>query len=498
MSAALIRHRIRSRLANTVAAIATSLIMLAMTPPAIAQDMPSNDDLRALLFYFDASDTDSTNAELRRLQSQFPQWVPPADLSALRRSTASSPDLDPIYRRISSGDVTGARAAIATAQGSFPGWSPPADMLSLLRASEDQSALDAALAQGNLGAALDLVRGNAELLRCNRVNNAWRLAELQISTNNKTAALGTYGAVIGTCSSIRDVVATLDKARATATDSELSALVETARRRFPGEQAALDATANRLLGSDLRPTVANDPVATTQGSTAKPPVVVSAPRAAAVASRVTPPAAIIIARPMATVAAPTSARYASLPRSGDGRLQATRSAGKSGNFTTCTATSTRPRSLDVAYERAWCVYNLDRPMEALALFTAVASGGPDATVVRDARFGMALAYTKLGMTENAAKLAASTPFSPDQRRDVEAIILDQRGVRAYQRGDFKRAIAFFDGLEALQGTLRRDLSILRAYSYLNTGRRAEAHVLFTELNRELATEETRRGVAASQ
>lgn len=490
MSAALTRRAWRAAWSPLCQRVTVVLFVLMTAPPVWAQAAPGPDDLRALLYYFDASDTAATDAELRRLRAQFPQWSPPADLSALR-ATGSGPQLDPIYRRIASGDVAGARAAIAAAQGSFPGWSPPDDMTRLLRTSEDQLALDGVLAQGNLGQALDLVRNNPELLRCNRINNAWRLAELQTSGGNAAAALGTYRAVISTCPTFGDVTTTLEKARASASDAELSALLDVARKRFTGESAALNALGARLLGA-ATPTPPIQAEALPKTATSTP-----APAPAPVTRRPVEVPQSQSRVPMAA-APPVQTNMGALPRSGDGRLQGVRAAGKAGSFVDCVARSARPRSLDVAYERAWCVYNLDRSMEALALFGAVAAGMRDATVVRDARFGMALAYTKLGMTEDAARLSAATPFTDEQRRDVETIILDQRGVRAYRRKDFKRAIAFFDALETLQGTLRRDLAILRAYSYLELGQRGTAYDLFSALHRQLATDETRRGMAAAR
>ncbi len=472
--------------------VALALLMLLPAPLAWAQTAPGADDLRALLYYFDASDTAATDAELRRLRAQFPQWTPPADLSTLR-ATGGGPQLDQIYRRIEAGDVAGARAAIAAAQSSFPSWSPPDELQRLLRTTEDQIALDTTLSQGNLGQALDLIRANSELLRCNRINNAWRLAELQISAGNPAAALGTYRAVVATCPAFADVTSTLEKARLAASDAEFSVLLNAARQRFPNQAAALNALGAKLLNqSSVSPTAS--PTVPAAPTPAAPPKASAAPPTP---SRPAPAPAASVAVPMAVVP-PVATGLGVLARSGDGRLSAVRAAAKAGSFTDCVAKSVRPKSLEVAYERAWCVYNLDRTMEALALFGAVASGMRDATVVRDARFGMALAYTKLGMTEDAARLSAATPFTAEQRQDIEAIILDQRGVRAYQRQEFKRAIAFFDALEGLQGTLRRDLAILRAYSYLELGERGTAKGLFSALHRQLATDETRRGMAASQ
>lgn len=89
------------------------------------------------------------------------------------------------------------------------------------------------------------------------------------------------------------------------------------------------------------------------------------------------------------------------------------------------------------------------------------------------------------------------PTSPGKRLTIESIILNQRGVRAYERKDYHRAIAFLDAMEEM-GKLTRDLAILRAYAYLNLDKRTEAYRQFETLHRQLATQETRAGMAASR
>ena len=41
----------------------------------------------------------------------------------------------------------------------------------------------------------------------------------------------------------------------------------------------------------------------------------------------------------------------------------------------------------------------------------------------------ALSYLKRSMTEEASRVAAATDFTESQRKDVESIILDQRGIK---------------------------------------------------------------------
>ena len=88
-------------------------------------------------------------------------------------------------------------------------------------------------------------------------------------------------------------------------------------------------------------------------------------------------------------------------------------------------------------------------------------------------------------------------LTEEQRAEVESIVLDQRGVKAYRTGDYRQAIAYFDALKQLKGSLRRDLAILRAYALLNSDQRVKAKTEFKRLHSQLATAETRQGLNAA-
>jgi cellulose synthase operon protein C len=94
-------------------------------------------------------------------------------------------------------------------------------------------------------------------------------------------------------------------------------------------------------------------------------------------------------------------------------------------------------------------------------------------------------------------LAASTNFTPQQRLDTESIILDQRGVLAYKKRQYGKAIGYFDALEKISGHLRRDLAMLRGYAYLNSGDRSRAQAQFELLHNQLATDATRAALEAT-
>lgn len=438
------------------------------TDPSIAvtktATVPTAAELQALAFYVQQKDQPSVTAELRRLRAKFPGWVPPADLTKLS-ITQPSTEIDTIYRQIAAGQLAEARATIASTQAAYSGWTPAPDMLRLLETAEGQVKLDAALDAGNANEALTIAVNSDTLLRCDRINNAWRIAKAQENQQAATAAVATYTAIIGACSDFPAVVATLEKSDSVTTDAELTAFFDTVRAKFPDRTAELATVQAKLMAGrganpatiTISPDIKPKPRPVEKPAAPKPEVAAKAPEVAA--------------------NAPT--RAASPASSGPGCLAAT------------TGATSAPRLAD----RGWCAYNLDQPMVALAAFQA-AEAKLNGAQKRDARFGMALSYLKMNMTEEASRIAASTQLTQQQRVDTESIILDQRGVLAYKKQQYGKAIGYFNALEQVSGHLRRDLAILRGYAYLNSGNVSNAQLQFQTLNDQLATPESRRGLAA--
>ena len=470
------------------AALALACVAV-VSGPALGQGAaPTARDLEALNYYVGSNDATAAEAELRRLRAQFPQWQPPADLTTLRQ-TQPTAEIDRIYREMASGNLTGARKSISDTQTAFPSWTPPDDMVRLLETSEAQAAFDAAVRSGDGRQAVDIARRTPSLLRCDRVNNAWQLADMQRLLQDTTAAVQTYRGIINSCPNLPEVTATLQKADAVASAAQMTDLFAVARSRFGGSAAELAALEAQLQSGRGQSPVAAAPAPAAPRTPTVPGVTAPA--------RTTAPTAAAPARVATTALRGPAASTRGLPARGDGRLAQVRAAASSGAYSQCIALSNGARSVDVLYERAWCAYNLDRPLEALAGFRAAERGGLGGEVQRDARFGMALAFLAKSMTEEAARVAAATDLTQQQRIEVETIILDQRGTRAYDQKQYSRSIAFFDAYEDLTGTLRRDLAVLRAYAYLNNGDRVTARAQFQELNDQLATPETRNGLRAA-
>ncbi|MEO8242006.1 MAG: hypothetical protein ABI832_06805 [bacterium] len=447
--------------------------------------MPSEQDLQALNFYVQQADQASVDAELRRLRTQFPSWVPPDDLSRLA-VTQPSTEIDTIYRQIADGDLTGARDTIATTQSQYPAWVPPTDMIQLLETDEGQVKLDAALDAGNAAEALQIASSTDGLLRCDRVNNAWRIAKAQEAQQATAAALSTYTGILKACTAFADILATLEKSDAVTSNAELTDLFAVAQTRFPDNAAELTSLQDKLLaGRGEAPadiaiqtgTMATESVAPSQQLTAT--ALNIRPRA-----RPAPGTQKQPRKPSQPDPAPT--------RSTTG----TASQGRAVTPEQCLALTANATSPQTLAQRGWCAYNLDRPMEALGAFRT-AEPHLNAAQRRDARFGMALSYLKLNMTEDASRVAASTDFTRQQRVETESIILNQRGVLAYKQRQYGQSIGYFDALEQIKGSLPRDLAILRGYAYLNSGNRTKARQIFKALNDQLATAETRAALKAA-
>ncbi|EPX75657.1 hypothetical protein [Salipiger mucosus] len=470
---------------------ALALLLIAVAWPATAQD-PDRRDLQALRFYIEEDNQDAIQSELRRLQIQFPAWEPPADLSTLTQDISGAA-VDRIYQLIAEGNHQEAREAIAQTERDYPDWSPSADLLSTLSLAERQAAFDAAVTAGNRQAVIRIARSTPELLRCERVNNAWLLAEQYAAMNDPDAAFTVYRGVSNSCENPDILIATLEKAAAVASAGQIGDLADTMRSRVPAASQRFSTVENRLragLGASPR----NLP-----GSTRPTGAPSSEPQDAetTITADMRPKARpTTLGQPAVrpTVRAASKSRRRSDGASVSSRVA--RAAGV-GDWQTCLALTAKATQAALVSQRGWCAFNAGRPMQALRDFKVAAARGGTASLRRDSAYGMALTMMRLDMVNQAAAVAASTDFTRDQRLEIESEILDARGVAAFNRGEYGQAISYFNELERLTGTVRRDLALLRGYAYLNSGRRGKAVTEFRKLHNQLATPETRSALSTA-
>lgn len=476
--------------------LALFCIVVAWAFAANAQE-PDERDLQALRFYINENNEQAIQSELRRLQIQFPAWSPPEDLGALNQSV--SPDaISRIYQLIADADYAGARDAIAQTSNDYPNWSPPSEMLAAMSLAEAQTEFDEAIAAGNVQAVIRIARASPLLLSCERVNNAWLLAEQYMSLGDTASALIVYRGIVGSCSDPSVLTATLEKSAAVASPNDIADLADTIRTRVPSMAASLTAVENRLrAGMGATPRVVPGVPAT---GTATVSVDDTRPDLDLLSAEMRPSA-----RPSDLGKTPAkrestsagSASRSSGGSSGGGGTSRGASAAARGDWQGCLAATANSRSATDVSQRGWCAFNAGRPMQALRDFRAATANAGNATLRRDSAYGMALTMLRLKMVNEAASVAASTNFTSQQRLEVESQILDSRGVAAYQNGQYRRAIGFFDEYERLTGTVRRDLAMLRGYAYLNSGQKAKAVAEFRRLHDQLATPESRSALSTA-
>ncbi|MCC5962514.1 MAG: tetratricopeptide repeat protein [Rhodobacteraceae bacterium] len=460
---------------NRLCALLLAACLLPSTP-MLAQ---SNDDLRALRYYMQQGDQAAAQAELRRLRIAFPDWTPPSDLNELLAPEShGAVDEAAIWRQIERRDHDGARDLIDQGRRRVAGWTPPSDMLRVLETNEAQDSFDAATGARDATRAIAIARRSPHLMSCERINNAWLLADMYVLAGQKGPALTTYRNTVQSCPRYAQMQTTLEKASGVASEAEMRELFQVAHSANSGAKEQLDQLQRRLLGGG------GGAAQTASQAPAESSAPAPSPQPASASAQPARPAPDI----------------GSLPLRGDNRISEVRRLKEQEQYARCLAASQSPRSLDVLYERSWCAFGHDRPTEAMTGFQAAARAGDSlgANVRRDAHYGLALAYLSMNMTEQAAQVASQVRLNESQHNEVEAIVLDQRGVRAFRAGDYRQAVGYFNAMEDITGSLRRDLAILRAYAYLNSGQRGNARSEFERLHSQLATSETRQGLNAAR
>ena len=458
---------------------------LISTGPAFGADAPTRKDLLALQFYASSDDQNAVQAELTRLQSVFPNWSPPNDLAKLFQRDADLGKLiDRIYVEIAEERFEAARTTIQETELAFPEWQKPDEMMQLLRVSEAQKAINAAWKMDDLGTVVAITTQEPGLLTCERVNNAWILAEAYLRTGREENARAVYSAIIGRCDEKSILVATIEKADPILSERELTTMVAEARASLPNHEADFVALEKRLLAGRTTGPAQRAMHAGTSRAPAKSlrPVERTFERVALAQARNESPSAL--QRPV--------------PAAFTGVSDALYQAVETAAWQRCLELTHGNTTPSVLAQRGWCAYNAERPLEALSAFRTAHAAMAPSDEQRDTGYGILLAMLKLGQTDLVARDAMRMPLTHDQRVEIEGQILDRRGVAAFEAGQHEQAIAFIEEHKRITGSIRRDLEMIRGYALLNLGRRQEARAVFETLHAQLATQRTSAALRAAR
>ncbi|MGG7516365.1 cellulose synthase [Allorhizobium undicola] len=139
----------------------------------------------------------------------------------------------------------------------------------------------------------------------------------------------------------------------------------------------------------------------------------------------------------------------------------------------------------------WCLMRINRPLEAaLAFEQALQSRQPQER--SDAAYGLSLAYLRLGLTGKAAVAATRAPLAPAKAMEVQASILSDRAIAAFNAKLYKNALLLLDQRAAIAPE-RTDLMVLRGYSYLSLKMYGDAVRIF-EAAAATGNTDARRGL----
>ena len=403
-------------------------------------------DLTALRYYVEIKDWGRVESEIRRLRAIDPNWQPPADLMTGQAGPAVNEQ--ELWDLFGTGRYAEVRTRIAQLQQANPTYTPSADLLRQLEVAEGQQKLGAASEGAQWQAVLDQARQHPDLLNCARTDTVWRTAEAFARLQQTASAFDLYRSLVGTCSSLQERVATLQKANAFLSADQMAQLYALAKQRSGADAGAIDEVQKSLEAG--RRTAQRAP----------------APQ------RAPGPGRAAAAEGAAADAAKQSGAYADCLRLTDGS-----------SITTA-----------IKLTRAWCLYELERPTEASSLFAAVRSSGRAPAETQDATYGLILATLRRGLVDDAQALIDDASLTGQQHREVQGEVLAQLGTAAHQRGDYREALRLFDARDELGAPPRRDLRMLRGFALYNLRRYREALDVFLAIDRVLSTPDSREGV----
>lgn len=159
---------------------------------------PGAMDDSALRYYARIGDVERLEAEIARLRALDPSWEPPKDLFTPQAATPGV-DESPFWALLSAGKFAEARAAIAEQRRQSPSWQPSAKLLQELDVAEGANRLRGASDTKRWQDVIDAAAAQPEAVACNRLDNAWRLAEAYAELKQTDRAFDRYKTIVSQC-----------------------------------------------------------------------------------------------------------------------------------------------------------------------------------------------------------------------------------------------------------------------------------------------------------
>lgn len=191
-------------------------------------------DESALRYFATRGDKVRMQAEIARLKSLHPDWVPPEDPTAPAK--VSDNKLDELWELYSKGEYSALRKSIASRKTNEPNWVVPDDLLKALDQSENRERLINASNNAQYEMVINLAAGSPEMLTCNEVDVLWRLSEAFAKVDKGNRALDGYLYIINNCPDPNVRTGTIQKALTNLSYDEMQKLLEVEKRSPDGQR----------------------------------------------------------------------------------------------------------------------------------------------------------------------------------------------------------------------------------------------------------------------
>lgn len=150
----------------------------------------------------------------------------------------------------------------------------------------------------------------------------------------------------------------------------------------------------------------------------------------------------------------------------------------------------------IALQHGWCLMALQRPVEAQHVFDMAATmaadspGAANSEVMTNAAEGQAVALLSQGRQDRAMAVAQRSNLSPQQMRALELSALQNYVFDAMEQERYREALRLIETYRRMEPP-SRGMRLVEGWAHFNIGNRSRADAIFSSLDREFSTEDTR-------
>lgn len=183
-------------------------VLAAATAVVAAETGPVDES--GLRYFAQEGDMTRLAAEIARLKALHPGWTPPTD--PLSTAPPADTAVAALWALVREGRAAEARASLARLEGERDDWQAPADLVVAIGLAESRVRLVNASELKQWSMVVSIAAENPTLLTCGDLDVLWRLAEAFAATGRPDRASDVYAYILGSCPSVPEQIASLQKA----------------------------------------------------------------------------------------------------------------------------------------------------------------------------------------------------------------------------------------------------------------------------------------------